>query len=51
MGKYEGNLKDIESTIGLVPGFMIALADDARALECYMPSPRFSFCSGYLERF
>jgi hypothetical protein len=27
MGKYEDTLKDIETTIGLVPGFMKALAE------------------------
>ncbi len=28
MGKYEDTLKDIETTLGLVPGFMQALAED-----------------------
>ncbi len=28
MGKYEDTLKDIETTLGLVPGFMKALAKD-----------------------
>ena len=28
MGKYEDTLKDIETALGLVPGFMKALAED-----------------------
>ena len=28
MGKYEDTLKDIETTLGIVPGFMKALAED-----------------------
>jgi AhpD family alkylhydroperoxidase len=33
MGEYEDTLKDIETTIGLVPGFMKALADDVLVKE------------------
>lgn len=33
MGKYEDTLKDIETTIGLVPGFMKALANDVLIQE------------------
>ena len=33
MGKYEDTLKDIETTIGSVPGFMTALADDVLIQE------------------
>ncbi len=33
MGKYEDTLKDIETTLGLVPGFMTALAEDVLIQE------------------
>jgi len=33
MGKYEDTLKDIETTLGLVPGFMKALAEDVLIQE------------------
>ncbi len=33
MGKYEDTLKEIETTIGLVPGFMKALANDILIAE------------------
>ncbi len=33
MGDYQDILKDIETTIGLVPGFMKALADDVLIKE------------------
>jgi AhpD family alkylhydroperoxidase len=33
MGKYEDTLKEIETTIGLVPGFMKALANDVLIQE------------------
>jgi len=33
MGNYEDTLKDIEATIGLVPGFMKNLADDVLIKE------------------
>ncbi len=33
MGKYEDTLKEIETTIGIVPGFMKALANDVLIQE------------------
>jgi AhpD family alkylhydroperoxidase len=33
MGKYEDTLKDIETTLGIVPGFMKALAEDVLIQE------------------
>jgi hypothetical protein len=33
MGNYEDILKDIETSIGLVPGFMKALAEDVLLKE------------------
>jgi AhpD family alkylhydroperoxidase len=33
MGKYEDTLKDIETTLGLVPGFQKALAEDVLIQE------------------